>query len=134
MRDIATRPSEAVERSLYPSIGLYIDGKWIYDREAVGQVRNPSTETVLGTAPKATLEDLDRALHAAEAGWRLWRDTPPSERVRIILRAVALLRERANSIAKILTLFGERQDARRREGGDRPVRQLLRVECWPVAA
>ena len=25
MRDIATRPSEAVERSLYPAIGLYID-------------------------------------------------------------------------------------------------------------
>jgi succinate-semialdehyde dehydrogenase/glutarate-semialdehyde dehydrogenase len=104
MRDIATRPSEAVERSLYPAIGLYIDGEWIYDREVWGQVRNPSTETVLGQVPKATTEDLDRALRAAEQGFRLWRDTPPAERVRVILRAVALLRQRARDIAKVLTL------------------------------
>ena len=34
----------------------------------------------------------------------MWRDTPAAERVRIILRAVALLRERTREIARILTL------------------------------
>src|SRR5690348_9388886 len=104
MRDIATRPSEGFERNLYPAIGLYIGGEWIYDREPWSQVRNPSTENVLGPVPKATAEDLDRALRAADAGFRIWRDTPPPERVRIILKAVALLRRRTRDIAKVLTL------------------------------
>ncbi|TJV46079.1 MAG: NAD-dependent succinate-semialdehyde dehydrogenase [Mesorhizobium sp.] len=104
MREISSHPSETHERDLYRRIGLFIDGEWIYEREPWLEVRNPSTETVLATVPKATDADLARALKAADAGFRIWRDTPPKERVGIILRAVAILRERTRDIAKILTL------------------------------
>ncbi|MHC2459859.1 succinate-semialdehyde dehydrogenase/glutarate-semialdehyde dehydrogenase [Rhizobium leguminosarum] len=104
MRDITTRPSEAQEKDAYPAIGLYIDGKWIYDREVWKTVRNPSTENEIGTVPKATAADLELALKSSERGFRIWRDTPPSERVRVIRKAVLLLRERIKQIAKILTL------------------------------
>jgi succinate-semialdehyde dehydrogenase/glutarate-semialdehyde dehydrogenase len=104
MNDISTHPSEAFERTLYPRIGLFINGEWIYDREPCLEVRNPSTENVLAGVPKATDEDLAGALQAAASGFRVWRDTAPQERVRVILRAVALLRERTRDIAKILTL------------------------------
>lgn len=104
MKDIEARPSERFEQSLYPAIGLYIGGNWIHDREPWTEVRNPSTENVLGTVPKATAEDLDRALRCADAGFRVWRDTPPVERVKIILKAVALMRQRMREIAKVLTL------------------------------
>lgn len=96
--------SEQLEATRYPRIGLYINGRWIHDREPWSQVRNPSTESSLGSVPKATAEDLAHVLEAADAGFRSWRDTPPTERVRIILAAVALLRERTSDIAKILTL------------------------------
>jgi len=99
-----THPSEAYERSIYPRIGLYIGGQWTYDREPCGEVRNPSTEHVIGTVPKASAADLDAALAAADQGFRVWRATPPTERVAIIRKAVALLRDRTRDIARILTL------------------------------
>jgi succinate-semialdehyde dehydrogenase/glutarate-semialdehyde dehydrogenase len=104
MREITSRPSEGFEASLYPRIGLYIDGKWIYDRAPWKQVLNPSTENALGAVPGATGEDLDRALDAAARGYKIWRNTPAIERSRIILKAVSLMRERIQTIARVLTL------------------------------
>ena len=91
-------------RAGYPRIGLYIDGEWIYDRETAVQVRNPSTEEVLASVPKATASDLELALSAAARGFLAWRDTPSQQRVKIILRAVALLRDRLDLIARTITL------------------------------
>ena len=104
MKDIATRPSEAVERSLYPAIGLYIGGEWIYDREPWCQVRNPAPRTrqapCLRPRPRTSTGRSARRRPGAGGGAiRL----PPRGCV-IILRAVALLRQRARDIAKVLTL------------------------------
>jgi len=104
MIEIDERPSEQFESLLYPRIGLFIDGEWIYDREPWADVLNPSTENSLGPVPNASAEDLERALQAADRGFKVWRDTAPQERVRIIRQAVAILRERTPEIAKILTL------------------------------
>lgn len=104
MREITARPSENFEASLYPQIGLFIGGKWIYDRESWSQVRNPSTENILGAVPKATAGDLQSALESAERGFATWRNTPPTARSAIILKAAGIIRGRAKEIAKILTL------------------------------
>ncbi|WOD14700.1 NAD-dependent succinate-semialdehyde dehydrogenase [Paraburkholderia kirstenboschensis] len=88
----------------YPRIGCFIDGEWIFDRPACQQVINPSDETQLGPVPGATREDLARALDAAHRGFLMWRDTPPQQRAELLLRATALLRERAEQIARIITL------------------------------
>jgi succinate-semialdehyde dehydrogenase/glutarate-semialdehyde dehydrogenase len=104
MREILNYASEAFEQSVYPRIGLYIDGEWIYDRKPFLNVINPSTENVLAEVPTATDEDLLRVLAAAQKGFRIWSAMAPRERVDIIMRAVGLLRERTKDIAKILTL------------------------------
>ena len=91
-------------KSVYPRIGLFIDGEWIYDREYVTDVINPSDETVLAQVPKANPVDLQRALSAAARGFLAWRDTPPVERARIIQKATALMRERLDVIAQTITL------------------------------
>lgn len=88
----------------YPSIGLYIDGEWIYDRPLCYEVRNPSDESVLGPVPSANDEDLARALAAAERGFKVWRDTASADRVKLLQKATALLRERAETIGRIITL------------------------------
>lgn len=95
---------ESQAQAAYPRIGLFIDGQWIHDRNGYQDVRNPSNELVLGQVPQATSEDLEHALAAAARAFLIWRDTPPQERVRVILRAVALLRERADTIAHTITL------------------------------
>lgn len=90
--------------SAYPRIGLYIDGQWIYDRETAVEVRNPSTEEVLASVPKASSIDLGHALDAAARGFLAWRDTPAQQRVKIIHKATALMRERLDVIARTITL------------------------------
>jgi succinate-semialdehyde dehydrogenase / glutarate-semialdehyde dehydrogenase len=86
----------------YPSIELYIDGRW---KRADGQpVINPADETVLGTVPTATIADLDDALAAAERGFAVWRKTAPAKRTQIILKAASLIRERVNDMAAAMTL------------------------------
>lgn len=104
MKNLSTTAKETIMDSTYPSIGLHIDGQWIYDRPAYTEVVNPSNETRLGSVPGATPEDLSRALSAAERGFRVWRDTPALQRAQLLLRACALVRERADSIARIITL------------------------------
>jgi len=91
-------------QSVYPRIGLYIDGRWIHERESCQPVRNPSDERVLADVPAATDDDLQQALAAAARGFLVWRDTPPQERVKIIQKAIALLRERADDVARVITL------------------------------
>lgn len=86
----------------YPSIELYIDGRW---KRADGEaVLNPADETVLGTVPTATIGDLDDAIAAAERGFKVWRKTSPAMRTQIILKAAGLIRERANEMAVAMTM------------------------------
>jgi len=88
----------------HPAIGLFINGKWIHDRPAHQELRNPSDETILATVPGATDEDLENALQAAEKGFLVWRDTAPADRAALLERAAGLMRERANDIGRIITL------------------------------
>jgi succinate-semialdehyde dehydrogenase/glutarate-semialdehyde dehydrogenase len=88
----------------YPRIGLFLDGKWIFERSPNSTVINPSTEAVLASVPKATDADLQQALASSARAFLAWRDTAPQERVRVIGRAVQLMRERREKIARVLTL------------------------------
>src|SRR5579863_2360226 len=90
---------------MYTQLALYIDGEWLSggDRESE-QVINPATEKPLATLPHASRADLDRALAAAEKGFKTWRATSPYERARIMRKAADLIRERQEAIARILTM------------------------------
>lgn len=88
----------------YPQVGLFIDGAWSAASEGGTQdVHNPATGEVIGTVACATRADLDRALAAAERGFRVWRKVSPFERSKVLREAARLLRERAPGIAELLT-------------------------------
>ena len=53
----------------------------------------------LGTAVDATADDVDRAVAAARAAFRPWRDTPAQERAKAIRKASAILRRNAEELA-----------------------------------
>ena len=88
----------------YCDTELFIDGAW--GAAAAGatiDVVNPATGARIGGLAKAGIADLDRALAAADRGYRIWRATAAFERARIMRRAAELMRERADVIASILT-------------------------------
>jgi len=89
----------------YPEVRMLIGDEWIAEGgQGAMQVVNPATEKAIGSAPKVSKEQLDAALAAADSGFAVWRDTPAIERYRIIRRAAELLRERAETIARVVTL------------------------------
>ena len=89
----------------YDALFLFIDGAWIdgSGRDTT-DVLNPATGEVIGRVPHARQQDLDRALQAAERGFGVWRRTPAYDRAKVLRRTAALLRERAEAIARQLTL------------------------------
>jgi succinate-semialdehyde dehydrogenase / glutarate-semialdehyde dehydrogenase len=89
---------------MYQDVLLHIDGKW---RAAVSgrtlDVINPATEEVIGRLAHASTADLDEAVRAAEAGFAVWRKVAPYDRSKIMRKAADLVRERCESIARLMT-------------------------------
>jgi succinate-semialdehyde dehydrogenase/glutarate-semialdehyde dehydrogenase len=89
---------------MYPNTLLFIHGTWT--PAASGRslpVVNPATGEQIGTVAHAERADLDRALEAADKGFKVWRKISAFERSKIMRRAANLLRERAEAIAPLLT-------------------------------
>ena len=88
----------------YPDTQLLIANEWV--EAASGKtipVRNPATGQAIGTVAHAGIADLDRALAAAQSGFEVWRNASVYERAAVMRRAAALLRERAEDVARLLT-------------------------------
>ncbi len=89
----------------YETLELLIDGKWRAGSEGVSEpVINPATDDVIGHVPHASTADLDAALEASARGFAVWRATPPIQRQKIMETAARLLEERAETIARNLTM------------------------------
>ncbi|MEL6738427.1 MAG: aldehyde dehydrogenase family protein [Pseudomonadota bacterium] len=89
----------------YPHIKMLIGGEWVATGdEGAMPVVNPATEQVIAQCPKVSKSQLDAAIAAAENAFPGWAATPGAERHRILRRAADLLRERAETIARVVTL------------------------------
>ncbi len=67
-------------------------------------VEDPATREEIGRLPIATGDDLARALEAAARGFARWRATSAYERGIVLRAAARLVRERVETISRILTL------------------------------
>ena len=86
-------------------VQLFIDGEW---RDSLSgktiSVINPATEEKIGEVAHAQNEDLELAVSAAARGFQVWRKMSPLDRSGILRKAGDLLRQRAGSIATMMTL------------------------------
>jgi len=90
---------------MYTSLEHYIDGQWVEASGAKTQeVVNPATSKPIGALGHASKGDLDKALAAADKGFKTWRKVSAYERGKILRKAGDLVRARAEEIAKVLTL------------------------------
>jgi len=64
---------------------------------------DPATGETIGRVAHASTADLDRALEAASRGFKTWRETSADQRTAVLLKAAALIRERAKDIGTTIT-------------------------------
>ncbi|WNN46319.1 MULTISPECIES: betaine-aldehyde dehydrogenase [Winslowiella] len=83
--------------------GLYINGREEAGQGEVFTSVNPANGEVIAEITAATRQDVDRAVASSLAGQRIWRSYTPVERSRVLLKAVALLRERNQQLAELET-------------------------------
>jgi succinate-semialdehyde dehydrogenase/glutarate-semialdehyde dehydrogenase len=84
---------------------LFIDGAW---RPAAGgktfEVRNPATGEVLARCADAGREEVRQAIEAAHAAFPAWSATPAIQRAQFLSKAAALMNERLDELARLLTM------------------------------
>ena len=89
----------------YSDLQLYIDGEWLgAGNRRTHRVINPATEATLGELPLVDSADLDRALLAADRGYKVWKRSTADERARVLKGAAQLIRQRVDHIARVATL------------------------------
>ena len=90
---------------MYPNVQLYINGQWrdAADGRSIAVV-NPANGETLGSVAHADIADLDEALAAAQQGFDTWRKVSAFDRYKIMRKAGELMRERADHIARLMTL------------------------------
>ncbi|MEM5529032.1 betaine-aldehyde dehydrogenase [Gammaproteobacteria bacterium AS21] len=84
---------------------LYIDGQYCdaTSNETFATI-NPATGETLSQVQTASMADVDKAVESAKRGFAIWSAMSGTERGRILLKAVALLRERNDELAMLEVL------------------------------
>lgn len=83
---------------------LFINGKWTAGSGTRrGRVIDPATGAQIGEVAFVEKFDLDEALHAAQAGFKVWSQVSSYERSKVLRKAADLSRQRAGIIAEAIT-------------------------------
>ncbi|MEX0761876.1 MAG: aldehyde dehydrogenase family protein [Dehalococcoidia bacterium] len=81
---------------------MYIGGEWVAGDEQADVV-NPFSGQAFDTVPKASVEDVDKAVTSARRGAQDMRKLAAIDRYTILTRAVALINERREDLARTIT-------------------------------
>jgi acyl-CoA reductase-like NAD-dependent aldehyde dehydrogenase len=82
----------------------YIGGEWVDAASGeTFETLTPATGEPLGSFPRSTAEDVDRAVAAAKAAYADWRLTPAPERAQVLYRFADLLTEEKEPLAELMS-------------------------------
>ena len=82
----------------------YIDGRWVDGASAdTFETAVPATGEVLGTFPRSTAEDVDRAVAAAREAYEGWRLTPAPQRGEVLYRFAGLLAGHKDELTELMS-------------------------------
>ncbi|SJN09718.1 Aldehyde dehydrogenase [Leucobacter sp. 7(1)] len=79
----------------------WIGGAWVGGDDRI-EVLNPATGERIGSVPNLGAEVVSAVYGAAQRGATVWRQTSPLKRMEVMLAAAALLRERAEQLARTI--------------------------------
>ncbi len=84
---------------------LFIDGNWQDGSlQKTKKVENPATGEIVAQVAQAETEDTTRAIEAAQTAFPRWRELELQSRVELLHRVAHLLEEKADKLAKIMTI------------------------------
>jgi 1-pyrroline dehydrogenase len=79
-----------------------VGGEWVDSASGeTMEVLNPATGETIAEVPRATAEDVDRAVQAAKNALPEWLDTTPGERAEMLLKLANAIDEHAEELAEI---------------------------------
>ncbi|EKE71009.1 CoA-acylating methylmalonate-semialdehyde dehydrogenase [Gallaecimonas xiamenensis] len=85
------------------TVPLFIDGQFVPSRsEQFIDVTNPADNSVIAKVPCATQGEMEAAVESAKQAFLEWKETPVSQRARVMLRYQQLLKDHHDEIATIL--------------------------------
>jgi aldehyde dehydrogenase (NAD+) len=95
----------------------YIGGEWV---DATGDESfesvNPANGDVLGTFPRSSVDDVDRAVEAAKEAYESWRLVPAPKRAEILFRVAQRFIDRKDELTELMVR--EMGKVRAEAGGD----------------
>ena len=84
---------------------MFVDGAFVDAASGeTMEVLNPATGEVIAEVPRAGVEDVDRAVAAAEKAWETWRDKTPKDRMELLLKLADVIDENAEELARLESL------------------------------
>lgn len=84
---------------------LYINGEWCDSSSGKKlAVENPATEETIAEVAFGTREDCKRATGAAAEAMKSWMKLTPYDRAKVLKKTADLMRERADSLARTMTM------------------------------
>ncbi|MGV6873523.1 NAD-dependent succinate-semialdehyde dehydrogenase [Pseudochelatococcus sp. B33] len=102
MRGLAVAALKRLERPHLMETRAFILGEWVERRETI-PVIDPATAEHLADVAACSVEDVDRAVDAAEAAFRAWRDRLPGERGAVLRAWAEGMRRNAHDLAVLIT-------------------------------
>ncbi len=86
---------------------MLIAGKWV-DRKEKIQVLDPLDNSLVDTVPSGTAEDIRLAVDAAAEGYRISRNMPVHERIRILRKVSDAIEDNAEELAETIAREGSK--------------------------
>jgi len=94
--------SSESRRPLVRESQLLLGGKWVDASGGRYGIVNPATEDLVGEAPDATTADAEAAAAAAREALPAWSALPAKERLELLARAAAAIKQRARDLTPLV--------------------------------
>ena len=80
----------------------FIGGEWVESSSGeTVEVLNPATGEAIAEVPRASADDVGRAVEAAQKAWDEWRFKTPKDRMELLLKLADLIDENAEELARL---------------------------------
>jgi len=80
----------------------FIGGEWVESSSGeTMEVLNPATGETIAEVPRGTVEDVQRAVEAAQKAWSEWRFKTPKDRMELLLKLADAIDENADELSRL---------------------------------
>ncbi|NOX38744.1 MAG: aldehyde dehydrogenase family protein [Calditrichaeota bacterium] len=86
---------------------MLIGDRWVSKPEKI-EVRDPYNNHIIDTVPRATVEDVQAAIAAAEKGFAVSRRLPVHQRIAILYRTAEIVKEQQEAFARTIAREGSK--------------------------